>query len=68
MIMFRKRKLIKRLSDVGSRVDTSYMCYVNNDDAISFPSYDDVISYLKTYRQETTIFKLQIFRIETYSL
>lgn len=66
--MFEKRKMLKRLAKIGSCVDTSFIVYVNNDEPISFPHYDDCVAYLKRYRDNNPISKLQIFRIETYSL
>lgn len=66
--MFKKRKLLKKLSAIGTHVESTYSCYLNNDEAKYFPSQDDVFSYIKAYRENNVIFKLQIFRIETYSL
>lgn len=66
--LFKRRKLAQRLARIGSCVDTSYLLYVNNEDAMSFHSYDDALSYLKSFRSDNIIYKLQIFRIETYSL
>lgn len=66
--MFFKRKIAKRLAQIGSMIDTNYMLYINNEKPMSFQSYDDVISYLKEFRSNNVISKLQIFRIETYSL
>lgn len=66
--MFKKRKMAKQLASVGSHVDTSYMIYVNNEEPVMFPSRDECMSYLKQFRESNEIFKLQIFRIETYSL
>lgn len=66
--MFEKRKMAKRLARIGSMVDTSFMVYVNNEEPIRFESYSDALDYLKRFRSENVIHKLQIFRIETYSL
>lgn len=66
--MFKRRKLLRKLADVGSSVDVSYMVYINNDEPCVFPSKDDAISYIRQYRLATSIFKLQLFRIEVYSL
>ena len=66
--MFDGIKLRRRLKRIGSSCDTSYMLYVNNDEPCVFPSRSDVESYLSHYRSENIIFKLQIYRIETYSL
>lgn len=60
--------MAKRLVKIGSCVDTSFMVYVNNDEPISFPTKDNVLSYLKEYRSDNVISRLQIYRIETYSL
>lgn len=66
--MFFKRKMAKRLAKIGSQVDTAYMLYVNNLEPISFSNMDDVLSYLRDYRSQNVISRLQIYRIETYSL
>lgn len=68
MMKLRKHKLAKRLADVGCSIDTSYVLYVNNLDPISFPTKDAALKYLSEFRSENVIFKLQIYRIETYSL
>lgn len=65
----RKRKLgSKRLAEVGSLIDTSFVLYVNNLEPISFATKDAAFKYLSEFRSENVIFKLQIYRIETYSL
>lgn len=66
--MFFKRKIAKKLAKIGACVDTSYMVYVNNDEPVSFPSKDNLMSYLREYRSNNVISRLQIYRIETYSL
>lgn len=66
--MFKNRKLAKRLQKIGVQVDETFMVYINNDDGKSFNSYADTLTYIKEYRECNAIFKLQIFRIETYSL
>lgn len=63
-----KRKIARKLAKIGSMVDTSYMVYVNNDEPCMFPSQSDALSYIKEYRESNQIFRLQIYRIETYSL
>ena len=63
-----KRKMSKRLQKVGASVDESYLLYVNNDDPIAFPSRENCISYLAEYREHNVISRIQIYRIETYSL
>lgn len=65
---FIRKKTAKRLAAIGSCVDTSYMLYVNNENPISFPCKDDLLSYLSEFRQNNVISRLQIYRIETYSL
>ena len=52
----------------GSIVDTSFLVYINNESPMKFILKDDVIDYLEKYRKGTQIFKLQIFKVETYSL
>lgn len=66
--MLSSLKYRKRLKRIGSSVDTSYMLYINNQQPISFPTQDDCFRYIKDFRRENVIFKLEIFRIETYSL
>ena len=68
MKLLERRQYYRRLKSIGTSVDTSYLVYINNDNPVSFPSKDDCYNYIRTYRNETRIFKLQIFRIETYSL
>lgn len=60
--------MAKRLAAIGSTVDISFLLYLNNDEPISFPSYDDALNYLRDYRSQNVISRLQIYRIETYSL
>lgn len=66
--MFFKRKVARKLAKIGSCVDTSFMVYINNDEPVSFPSKENLLSYLKEYRLCNVISRLQIYRIETYSL
>lgn len=66
--MFEKRKMAKRLAKIGSCVDMSFLLYINNEEPISFPTYANCVAYLKEFRENNVISKLQIFRIETYSL
>ena len=66
--MFRNFKLRKRLAKIGSSIDTSFLVYINNEEPMSFPSQDSCFDYIKSFRSDNVIFKLQIFRIETYSL
>ena len=66
--MLFKRRIARKLAKIGSQVDDSYMVYVNNEEPITFPSKDNLLSYLKEYRSCNVISRLQIFRIETYSL
>lgn len=65
--MFRN-KFKKRLKDNGTLVDCQYLLFVNNQDPMTFPTREAALSYIQKYRKETEIFKLQIFRVETYSL
>lgn len=66
--MFRKRKLLKKLCDIGSKVDTQYLVYVNEFDPVSFSNRDECYSYLKKFREDNIIHRLQMYRIETFSL
>lgn len=66
--MFRNRKIAKKLVAAGSCVDTSFMVYLNNDEPAVFPTHDDCMDYIRSYRENNCIFKMQIYRIETYSL
>lgn len=66
--MFFKRKLAKKLAKIGSCVSTSFVLYVNNEQPISFECKSDLFNYLKEFRSNNLIFKLEIYRIETYSL
>lgn len=63
-----KWKLRKRLASLGTSVDVTFLCYVNNCDPIRFDRIQDCYDYLKRIRQECEISKLAIYRIETYSL
>lgn len=64
----RKRKIAKMLQKVGSSVDVSFLVYVNNDEPRKFDSRQSALVFLNDYRKQNTIFNLQIFRIEVYSL
>lgn len=66
--MFRNHKLRRRLAKIGSNVDVNYLLYLNNQEPITFPSQEACFKYIQDYRSENVIFKLQIYRIETYSL
>lgn len=61
-------KLRRRFRQIGTSVDVSYLLYLNNQEPIHFPSQKDCFAYVKQFRNENVIFKLEIFRIETYSL
>ena len=65
MGLFFNRKIAHRLAQVGSSIDTSYLLYVNNEEAISFPSKEDCISYLQQFRENNIISRIQIYRIDT---
>lgn len=60
--------MLRKLSEVGSRVDESYMLYVNNDEPVRFETKDAAFKYLSDYRDNNVIFNLGVYRIETYSL
>lgn len=66
--MFRRFKFKRRLKSTGVLVDTDYVVFVNNVDPIHFHSRDELDDYLRSFRKENEIFKLQIFRVESYSL
>ena len=66
--MCRNRKIRKRLNEIGSHVETTFMLYVNNENPMMFDEKRQLVDYLKHFREENEIFKLQIYRIETYSL
>lgn len=66
--MFSTRRVAKKLASVGSRVDCSYLVYINNDEPVTFSTHDECMSYIREYRSNNVIFKLQIFRCEVYSL
>ena len=66
--MFKNREFYRRLKSIGSAVDTSYLVYINNEQPATFSSKDDAYQFIRNYRKETSIFKLQLFRIETFSL
>lgn len=61
-------KLRRRLCQIGTSVDVSYLLYLNNQEPIHFPSQNDCFAYIRQFRNENEIFKLQVYRIETYSL
>lgn len=66
--MFDRIRNRRRLSKIGSCVETSFLLYVNEVEPISFPDRDSVVSYLSRFRETTPIYSLKIYRIETYSL
>lgn len=66
--LFRRKQLKSALENAGSHVDTSFLVYVNNESPMKFVFKDDVFDYLEKYRKGTEIFKLQIFKVETYSI
>lgn len=69
MLKLVKKVLCKRrIKKDGSLLDIVYILYVNNLEPITFPSQASALSYLDSFRNENQIFKLQIYRIETYSL
>lgn len=68
MKMFKWLKLRKRVKKDGVLIETSFALFLNNQDMIQFPSRDALQKYLKEYRTNNEIFKMQLYRIETYSL
>lgn len=68
MNKFRLRKVAKKLASIGSIVDETYMLEINNESPMTFPSYDDLLGYLKHFRESNIIFNLKIYRINVYSL
>lgn len=66
--MFRMLKFKRRLRSTGDLVETQYLVFLNNVDPMYFNSRVELDEYLNSFRKENDIFKLQIFRIETYSL
>ena len=68
LTMFRRLKLKRRLKSLGDLVETQYVVFLNNVDPMYFNSRVELYEFLCSFRKENEIFKLQIFRIETYSL
>ena len=68
MFNFKKRRLAEKLASVGAHVDTTFLVYINNDEPISFLSRQSALQHIEEYRLTNQIFKLQIYRIESYSL
>lgn len=70
--MFRMPKLNlsfrRRLKSTGDLVETQYVVFLNNVDPMYFNSRAELDDYFSNFRKENEIFKLQIFRVETYSL
>lgn len=66
--MFKWFRINRRLKKEGILVESSYILYLNNLDPISFENRADLSAYLKKYRADNEIFKLQIYRVETYSI
>lgn len=58
----------RRLKSTGDLVETQYVVFLNNVDPMYFNSRAELDDYLTNFRKENGIFKLQIFRVETYSL
>lgn len=61
-------RINRRLKKEGILVESSYLLYLNNLEPISFENRVDLSAYLKKFRADNEIFKLQIYRIETYSI
>lgn len=66
--MFQKRKYLKRLLSLGSNVLVCYRVVLNDDQPIEFADFNEVVSYLSHFRESNVIYKLQLFRVEIYSL
>lgn len=66
--MFKNAKYRKRLRQIGSCVDVQFLLYVNNEEPMQFADEKSAIAYLKNFRKENEIFKIQMYRIESYSL
>lgn len=66
--MFNCFRVNRRLKKEGILVESSYLLYLNNLEPISFENRADLSAYLKKFRADNEIFKLQIYRIETYSI
>lgn len=66
--MFKWFRINRRLKKEGILVESSYLLYLNNLEPISFENRSDLSAYLKKFRADNEIFKLQIYRIETYSI
>lgn len=67
-LKFRSRKIQKRLDSSGSFIESQYVLFVNNVDPLYFNSRQELMLYLDEFRSHTSIFKLQMFRVDTYSL
>lgn len=63
-----KRRLDVRLKNDGELVETIFMLYVNNHEPMNFATRSALSQYLTNFRKENEIFKLQIFKVESYSL
>lgn len=66
--MLRMLKIRRRLKSDGVLVESQFVLFVNNVDPMYFQSRADLDNYLNEFRSHTSIFKLQIFRVDTYSL
>lgn len=62
------RRLNKRLNQDGVFVSCEFLLYLNNESPMRFESRENLADYLKKYRADNEIFKLQIYKIKTYSL
>ena len=63
-----KRKIAKQLASIGSRVDSVFVVYLNNDEPVNFNSRSSALQYVSDYRAENVIFSFKLYRIDTYSL
>lgn len=67
-MMLSRFRLRRRLNKEGILVENQFVLFVNNVDPIYFNSKKELEEYLSEFRSHTSVFSLQIFKIETYSL
>ena len=67
-MMFDRIKYRRRLSKIGSCVESSFLLYVNEVEPMTFPDKESVVSYLTRFRDTTPVYNLKIYRVETYSI
>lgn len=62
MSRFSFRRFRRNLSQIDNNIVASeYVCYLNNDEARSFKSEADLVSYVKEYSSLNAVFYLQVF-------